>query len=334
MNSYERLYTRLDGGKPDRLPNLSLVMFFAAKLIGVPFGKYVSDYRLLCEGAFRCHEEFGIDMFCAISDPMREAEGFGAVVTIPDDNVPYSKAPLIGSVSDIGKLHPIDPASGRRMNDRLLAVQKMKEKAAGKVPVVGWVEGAIAESCDLMGISEFMLNIMLYPDEIRELLAICYEQAVRFAKAQIAAGADIIGIGDAAASLIGPALYEEFALPYEKKLAGEIHAAGGLVKLHICGNTNSLLTLMADTGADIVDLDHMVDMNQAANIFPADMHICGNFDPSGVLLRGTPDRIREAVRTCMQIGDRNANLIAPGCEVPRDTPFENFLAIREELSAV
>ena len=88
MNSYERVMNRLDGKSVDRLPNLSLVMMFAAKQIGVSYGAFCSDYRLLADSAFVCHEKFGFDMVCAISDPMREAEGFGAQLVIPEDAVP------------------------------------------------------------------------------------------------------------------------------------------------------------------------------------------------------------------------------------------------------
>ena len=52
-------------------------MTFAAKFIKVPYIKYVSDYRYLVEGNIACCEKFGIDMVSAISDPFREAHGFG-----------------------------------------------------------------------------------------------------------------------------------------------------------------------------------------------------------------------------------------------------------------
>ncbi|HBC87916.1 MAG TPA: hypothetical protein DCZ94_13260 [Lentisphaeria bacterium] len=72
------------------------------------------------------------------------------------------------------------------------------------------------------------------------------ENAANFAKYQIDAGADIIGVGDAAASLVGSQIYEEFVFPYEKKLIDKIHSMGGLVRLHICGNMGDLPCLCAD----------------------------------------------------------------------------------------
>ena len=71
-------------------------------------------------------------------------------------------------------------------------------------------------------------------------------------------GADFIGVGDAVASLMGPRLYRQFALPYEQRIIQAVHEAGAKVKLHICGNTARQLADMAKAGADIIDVDWMV----------------------------------------------------------------------------
>ena len=70
-------------------------------------------------------------------------------------------------------------------------------------------------------------------------------------QAQIAAGADTIGIGDAIASQVSPDIYDRLIQPREKKLVRAIQAAGGLVRLHICGNITHLLAGIADLGVNI-----------------------------------------------------------------------------------
>jgi len=331
LNSYERVMNRLAGRKVDRLPNMCLTMMFAARQAGVPFGQFVSDYRLLVEGTLRCHEKFGFDMVCAVSDPMREAEGLGTEVLIPEDGVPHAKEKRIKTLADIQTLRVIDPSSGKRMNDRIEAIRLLKAKVGNDVPIVGWIEGAIAESCDLMGVQDFMINLMDEPESMEELMEICMTQCLAFAKAQVEAGADIIGLGDAASSLLGPALYEEYALPYQQKMISAIHEMGAKVKLHICGNLNAVMEHVAKTGTDIVDLDSMVDINRAAEILPESCSICGNLDPVSVLFRGNPKLIAKEVNRCMEIKDSNRNIIAAGCEIPRDTPEENVLAIQEAI---
>ncbi len=331
MNSYDRVFNAMQGKKIDRLPNMNIVMLFAAKLLGVPYSRYVTDYKILTKGVLLCHEKFGIDPLCVISDPMREAEGMGAKVIVPEDGVPYSPENLIQDISDISKVKPVDPTSAARMNDRLEAIRFLKERAGKDAPVIGWVEGAVAESCDLMGVTEFMMNLFDYPEEIHHLLEICTEQAVWFAKDQIEAGADIIGIGDAASSLIGPDFYEEFALPYQQKLIKAIRDMGSYSKLHICGDLNPVLDLVAQTGADIIDLDHMVDMKKAIEAFPQEIAITGNFDPVSVLLQSDIDGIKKAVRDCIEIAGDRRYLVSAGCEVAKDTPPENLLAVHQVL---
>lgn len=332
MNSYERVMNRLAGRPVDQIPNLSLIMTFGAKQLGVKFGEYVTNYRLLTDAACLCHEKYGFDMLCAISDPMREAAGLGAQVMIPENDVPYSPVKRIQTLEDIDTLKPVDPSSSSRMNDRLEAVRLMKERSCGEVPVVGWIEGALAESCDLMDMQEAFINLLDEPEAMEQLMEICMEQSLLFAREQVKAGADIIGIGDAATSLIGHNLYEEFALPFQKRMIQAVHDMGAKVKLHICGNVGPVLDLLAQTGADIIDLDFMVDMERAADIFPKTVSICGNFNPVAVMYEGTPELVRQEVLRCKKLQARNHNFIAPGCEIPRDTPVENVIAMQQAIA--
>ena len=334
MNSYERIMNRFAGKPVDRVPNFSLVMAFAAKQLGVSFGQYCTDYRLLADGAFLCHEKFGFDIVCAISDPMREAEGLGAKVVIPENSVPYSPIKRIQDLKDIDTLKAVDPASSRRMNDRLEAVRLMKQRAGNDIPVVGWVEGALAESCDLMDMQEVFINLLDEPEAIEQMMDVCLEQSIWFAREQVKAGADIIAIGDAASSLIGHNLYKTYALPYQQKMIRAIQDMGVKVKLHICGNLSHVLDLVAQTGADMIDLDYMVDMERAAEIFPKDCCICGNFNPVTVLYQGTPELVKSEVARCKHLQGNDRNCVAPGCEVPRDTPLENMFAFREAMEEI
>ena len=331
MTSFERVMNRLEGRPVDRIPNLSIVMMFAAKELGVSFSACCSDHRLLADAAFVCHERYGIDMVCAISDSMREAEGFGTHVVFPEDGVPYASKMRLQNLSDMDTLKVIDPSLGRRMTDTVEAVRLMGERADRDVPVVGWVEGPLAECCDLMDMQHVFINLLDEPEAMHGLLDICTQQGILFAKAQVEAGAHIMGIGDSAASLVGPTLYEEFVLPYQQRMIQAIHGMGVKVKLHICGNISPVMHLVAQAGADMVDCDYMVDMERAADILPKGTCICGNFNPVEVMYQGTTELVKAEVRRCKALGRKNNNCIAPGCEVPKDTPPENMLALLEAL---
>ena len=170
MNSFERVMNRLQGKPVDRVPNLSIVMMFAAKEIGKTFSDCCKDHRLLAEAALRCHERYGIDMVCAISDSLREAEGFGTQVIFPEEGVPYAAQMRLQDIADIDTLQVIDPSLGRRMTDTVEAVRYLRQRVGNDVPVVGWVEGAMAECCDLMRMEEVFMNLLDEPEAMEQLL--------------------------------------------------------------------------------------------------------------------------------------------------------------------
>lgn len=331
MNSYERLFRRLEGKPVDQIPNNCIIMAFGAKYIGASYREFVTDYKVLTQAAIRCREDFKLDILSVISDPMREAEGFGASVVFPEDGVPYAGEPLIQDICNISNLRVSDPSSCRRMADRVMAVEYLAQYAKKQCAVQGWIEGAFAEACDIRELNNMMYDVIENPKAVQELLEICTEQAIAFAVAQINAGADIIGVGDAAASLIGPAMYQQFCLPYEKRIIDAIHKAGAKAKLHICGNINPLLALVLETKADIIDCDWMVDFERANEVFSAKASACGNFDPVAILLHSNPKEVSVAVKKCIDVSSCNS-IIAAGCEVPRDTPYANLAMVAEALA--
>lgn len=331
MNSYERVMKRLNGEIVDKIPNMNIIMAFAAKNIDVLYSRYVTDYHCLVEANIKCCEQFGIDAVSAISDPTREAHSFGAQIAIPADGVPYCVEPLIKDYSNLYKLKATSPYEDISTLDRIRAIELYKRQVKGTYPIIGWVEGALAEAADLRDISQIMMDLILDPDAVVELFEIIYRQQLEFASAQIKAGADIIGIGDAAASLIGPDLYETYVLPYEKRIVEDIRRLGAKSKLHICGNIEPILHLVKKVEADIVDVDWMVDFKKAVDTFKdSKSAACGNIDPVSVFLQGDSITVRNSVQRCLDVADQKT-FIAGGCEIPKDTPYANMLLMNELL---
>ena len=330
MTSIERLRRRLTGEPVDRIPNFNIFMGRAAHHINETLRGYYLDHRVLCRANFAVLEDFELDIVQAISDPYRETADFGADIIFPDDGLPVCRAPLIVEEGDLMRLSPLQPEKGARMSDRIEAVRLFREKAGGEVPIMGWVEGAMAEAADLRGVNQLLLDLYDRPEWLEELLELCVETEIAFARVQVAAGADIIGLGDAIASQVGPERYRRFALPYEKRIFDEVKGAGALARLHICGDTTALLEDMVGSGADIIDIDWMVDIGSAAKVFNGRTALCGNQDPAAVMLAGTPEIVRRAVRTCAEKGGPFF-ISAAGCEIPDGTPAVNLRAQSEVL---
>ncbi|HEY5270359.1 MAG TPA: uroporphyrinogen decarboxylase family protein [Anaerolineales bacterium] len=333
MNSLERLKHRLRGEGVDRPPNLDIVMTFAAHHIGRPLSQFYLDHRVLVDANLCVAEDFNLDIVQAISDPFREAADFGLEVDFPSDSLPVNRKPLLVAPEDIKKLVAPNPATGPRMSDRVEATRLFREKVGGELPIMGWVEGALAEAADLRSVYETMKDLIQRPLWLEELLEICVQVAIAFARVQVEAGADIIGLGDAVASQISPAMYRRFALPYEQRIFQAVHEMGALARLHICGNTNRIIADMVESGADIIDLDWMVDMKCAAEQFGNKVSFLGNMDPVAVMLQGTPAKVLAATAYCMKVGGPRA-ISGAGCEVPDGTPHENFHAQSRALSKI
>jgi uroporphyrinogen-III decarboxylase len=140
------------------------------------------------------------------------------------------------------------------------------------------------------------------------------------------AGAVLVGIGDAAASLIGPRRYEQFVFPYEQKLLAGIRAMGARTRLHICGNTRKILQRAGETQPDMIDIDYPVPFQEARAALGERQVISGNLDPVRAVRDGTPETIAHALEECHRVAGRHY-IVAAGCEIPRNTPPENLLAI-------
>lgn len=330
MNGYERVRAMIEGRPVDSLPLTPITMMFAADQVGIPYGQYATDHRKLVEAQLFTAEKFDFDSVMAISDPAREAADLGAVVRFFPDQPPAldERQSLLLDKKRLLELKVPDPWSSNRMRDRLEAIRLFRQEVGGRRCIEGWVEGPMAEASDLRGINRIMTDLYDDPNFVRDLFEFLLELATQFAKAQIEAGADLIGIGDSAASLIGPRFYRELVAPYEKRLIENIHRMGAWVRLHICGRTGAILQDMATVGADIIDLDFPVSLAEARQKMGPTVVLCGNIDPVRVLRDGTPEIIRAELEACYQAAQPRY-IVAAGCEVPRDTPEANMHAMRE-----
>jgi uroporphyrinogen decarboxylase len=330
VNSLDRVTKRLKAEPVDRPPNFDIFMTFAAHHIGQPLRNYYLDHRVLVDANLAMVDHFGVDVVQAISDPYRETSDFGAEIDFPPDGLPLCRQPLLEDIRRMDTLTRPDPNTGPRMLDRLLAIRRMRENVGKEIPVMGWVEGALAQAADLRGPGTLLLDLIEQPGWLRDLLERCVEVEIAFARAQVDAGACIVGLGDAIASQISREMYAEFGLPYEQRIFDAVHAGGALARLHICGNTTHILPEMIASGADIVDLDWMVDWKAACSTNGSRVALCGNVDPVAIMLQSPPETVRERILGCLRSGGDRC-FSAAGCEIPEGTPADNLHAQRRAL---
>ena len=328
MTGRQRVEARLQDQPVDRLPLMPITMMFAGDLAGFRYADYARDHRVLAEAQLKTAEHFGFDYVSVISDPAREASDLGAAIEWFENQPPaiVESRALLADKSTLSRLRVPDMDAPGRMRDRIEGVRLLARQAGADRIVEGWVEGPCALSADLRGLNTLMLDF--YDDEpfVLDVFEFVVSMEIAFAKAQVESGATLIGVGDAAASLVGPKLYARFVLPYEKELIQAIRGFGVPVRLHICGNTRKILRGMGESGADIIDLDYLSPLGEArAAMGPAQV-LLGNLDPVRSLRDGTPESVEQALAEChAQCGPRY--IVGAGCEVARGTPHENVQAM-------
>lgn len=330
VTSRERIFTLFKGGPVDHLSLMPITMQFACDRIAKLYRDYATDRRLLVEGQLRVAEEFDFDHVSCISDPTREAADCGASIIYAENSPPAidHQNALLADKSKLASLKMPDVLGGGRMQDRVEAAALFKDKIGNDKIIEGWIEGPCAEGANLRGIHTLMTDFFDDPKFVRDLFEFVIEMELDFARLQIEAGVDVMGMGDAAASLIGPKIYEELVWPYEKKLIDGVHKLGAAVRLHICGDTRAILKGIGRLGCEIVDLDYLAPVSEARRKMGDAQILLGNIDPVSVLQDSTPEEIYKAVEQCHKEAGSNF-VVGAGCEVTRDTATENLRVLTD-----
>jgi len=323
VTSKERIYAILKGRPHDRPAVTPIFMAWAAHYVGHTYRDYYLDGEVLVKAQMAVTQTFNLDQTSAISDPWREASGYGVDFEYPSEGIGKPRDVLIKGQQDIARLQKLDIDQCPRMKQRVESVRKMAAQLGQSHSVLGWIEGPLAEYAALRGLENALMDLVDKP--FLEAAEVIVDNAIDFALAQVNAGADMIGMGDAAASLIGADLYCKYILDLERKIIQAVHDAGAAVKLHICGNTISIIEHIPKTAVDVIDIDWMVPLAEARRLAGPDVTLCGNFDPCAVLLQGRPDDVAASATSCIENGGDKFFLM-PGCEVPPATPEANIRA--------
>ena len=332
MTPLERIRNTIAGQPADHLAAQPMLMMFSAKHAGMSFSDYTRNGLKMAAAQLKLYEDFGVDCMVTCSDPAREVidiAGEGSVDWFPDQGpaINESRAALTDK-SQFKRFKLPDPLGGGRMHDRVKGIEFMRQRAGTGVSIVGWVEGPLALAAELRGLNNIMTDFVDDPGFVRDLLAFTADVAIRYAPSQIAAGADTIGMSDAAASMIGPELYAEFLLPAQKRVLTFLQNRYPHIirRLHMCGNTDSLARQMRDLPVDIYEIDFPAKLSHVRAELGANRIICGNVSTVSVLLTGTPAEVYEACRRCHAVCGQ-FHIVGGGCEVSPLTPPENLQAM-------
>lgn len=333
MNGHQRIRAALEGIRADRVPVMLHNFLMAAREAGFTQRRFREDPAAIAESFIRAVETYDYDGVLVDVDTVTVAEALGVKVDRPEDQPARWAGPRIQSLAEVKDLPPPDVAGLPRIQVWLEGVRRLKAHFGGEICVRGNCDQAGFSLASMMrGPADWMMDLVdaKNREDVHALLSYCTEAASAFIRLMATTGADMVSNGDSPAGpdLVSPAMYSEFARPYEKRLVDEAHALGLPYALHICGNTTRILDGMLATGADALELDYKTDVRAARDVMRSRAAFIGNIDPSSVLAWGTPALVEARTRELLEIFRGIPGFILnAGCAIPAETPSANLRAM-------
>jgi uroporphyrinogen decarboxylase len=299
-------------------------------LIGVGATEYLTSVDRIVEGVTKAREQYNPDGLPVVFDLQIEAEMLGCELQWPEDGPPSVRThPLAGRedwrVEDVGEL---DVSTGR-LPVALEATRRLSERMGEEVALYGLVCGPFTLALHLLG-NEIFLAMFDTPEKVRSLVERCGEIGRRVAASYIEAGCDVIAVVDPMLSQISPEHMDEFVTGSLDGLFDHIHEAGALASLFVCGDATRNLEAMARTRCDNISIDENVDLPGLRDIArQAGKSFGGNLKLTVSLLLGSEDDCRADAISCIDAAGERGFILAPGCDLPFNTPPRNVAAAGE-----
>ena len=337
MNSRELILAALAGQPHPRVPVAQHNFTFCARQAGVTLERFRRDPKLAARVMADAAERFGYDCIILDFDTCTLAEALGARLHFPEDAPASVAEPALRDLSAFGDLPMPDPERDGRLPLWLETTRELRRLVGNEKAIMGRADqGPFGLLFQLRGHEALMMDLVdEAPEKLAAALEFCAQVGVRFARAQLAAGADLTSIGDGAAgqSLISPRHYRQFGQAFERRYR-ELMGPGYL-SLHICGQTNAIIEDMVGTGCEVLELDHLNDLERSLRVVRHRTCIWGNIDPSTVLSQGSRIEVLDASRRVLELAKKLTwkFVLCPGCLANSDVPPGNMQAMTDAALA-
>ena len=203
----------------------------------------------------------------------------------------------------------------------------MNEQLAGRKPLLAFAAGPLTSAAGLMGMENLMTYLTEDPEGVERVLDLCTDVTVASLRFQLENGATGVSIADpvSAVNLISEEFFARFSLPRLRRIAAEFQGRDLPVMLHICGSSAPRIAPLVGSGINIYSMDE-VDLGFALEQAGKDFAIFGNLNTVNVMLSMAPmDLYVKARELCLSAP--TGFILAPGCDLPPDTPEENLQAM-------
>ena len=274
-----------------------------------------------------------------------EAAWFGCPFYFPENDMPFIEPILKERKGKLYDMTPPDPLKGGIMSQAMEHYEYLEEKRkhedfegrpVGKTWVFGGgTDGPLTVACNLRGASEVAQDFYEDPRYVHDLLGFITDSIVARMKQIITfnGGTHLTPgwfFADDSVELISTSMYQEFVLPYHKKLL-QTFSQGGPNGIHLCGRVQRHLKFLKDElNIMTFDLGFPTDMGKARADLGEDVTLIGNIAPH-LLKLGPVESIRAQVKQLCESGVMQGGkfILHDGNNCAPNTPVQNFQAMYE-----
>ena len=216
----------------------------------------------------------------------------------------------------------------------LLQCRCVKKEIGERKYLLGDIAAPFTMAAVMVGTQDFIMMMIDDPELVETLMDFTTHVSAEMFHLLHENGCDIAFPADPVASgnLISQAMYEEWALPALVKLK-EMIPEYRYFFAHICGASGARVKSLKDASVDAFSCDYLVDPEKALTDAGEKMVIMGNINPAGALLSGTPEKVYQEAIERIRLSSGKGLILAPGCDMGAETPFDNIMMLRKACSS-
>ena len=261
-----------------------------------PFFEVVGTPDLAATVTLQPVDRFPVDAAIIFSDILVIPQALGLEVQMVPGKGPHFPEPLAGPDALDRLVKPdVDEALGHVFD----AITLTRQRLNGRVPLIGFAGAPwtlMAYMIEGGGSKNFkQARSWLYehPEASHALLQRTTDAIIDYLLGQIDAGAQVVQVFDSWAGLLGPGLFQKFALPYLREIADALDGSD-VPSIVFAKGAHYALDALADTPYDVIGLDWTMDPAEARATVGDRAVLQGNLDPCA--LYATPTEIRRHVQ--------------------------------------
>jgi uroporphyrinogen decarboxylase len=269
--------------------------------------------------------ELDVDAAVMYADIMLPLIGMGVPFSIDPGIGPIIHEPVRNQAS-ISALRVVDPLDATP--ELFAAIDMVRRELTGRAAVIGFagapftVASYMVEGRPTRDFARCKALMFGDANSWHKLMDTLTEVTIRYLRAQVQAGADVIQLFDSWAGALSVDAYTENVLPYTSRIIAAVRVSG-VPTIHFATGTTHLLEAIATAGSDVVSVDWRIAIDRAWPRIGFDRAIQGNLDP-GILLAPF-DVVAEHARAVLaSAARRTGHIFNLGHGVLADTPSDSL----------